>query len=219
MKVSKGQKRVLYGVGALSAALIVVQTPLATQVLTELTSAIVNQNSDYRVEIEKARIRPLLLGIQFNSVTIYASDEIKPIVQIPKGFIGFGLSSKSKYIRTVVLEEPILQAHVDELPKSKDGNDSPFELYPNIRVQSASIHLRQKNMDIQVNELYFTNKQSKAEFWTQQSIYIVQDNEPLIISPFEWNDIVFSPNNINLKDISLETNVGTLWSIIYRKMF
>ena len=190
---------------------LALRLPIVSNALKDLALVTISETTPYTVSVDNCIIRPLLLGVQLDAVTI--EDEYGPVANISSVFVGVKLPFDGQFVRSIIVDTPEIFFSMDNLAQEDSSVESQLLIpdLPRIQIRSAYIHIQNGSQHFVLPDLNLTHKDGTAHIWAEESFKLEMDTQTILFSPFQWNDIQIANGGIRLSDVNLESSMGNLY--------
>ena len=197
---------ILYFVVGLLLCVLLLQSNMVSLWCRNILVQEVNDRTPYTIDMVKFRIRPLQFGVELQGVQI--TEQGKPIVVIPRTFIGFRIPIVKPLVRSVVLENPqFLLDYVPDSTKKNPDIDIPWDMLPNIQLNSADISITNEENYIHIHDFNFVHTAKNTSLWLQDTSEIKWGGQEMYVSPFRWEEIYIEDTGFHIDDIEVFTSM------------
>ena len=187
---------------------LLLRVPLVSNFIKDVVLLGVNDLSDYHVSIENMSIRPVFFGVKLEGIEI--EDKQQTLLTVPEAFVGFKLPFDGHIVRTVILDSPSVSIDLTALPK-REQTTFHLPLLPRLQIRSADIHLFSPDLSVTIPDLNMTHANGSGHLWTVDPIQMVRGEHQILVSPFQWNDILLGDGTMRIDDINLDSSIGNLY--------
>lgn len=187
---------------------LLLRIPLVSNFIKDVVLIGVNDLSDYRITIDNMSIRPIFFGIKLEGIEF--QDKHQTLFKVPEGFVGFKLPFDGQIVRTVILDSPSVNIDIDALPKRSDATFH-LPILPRIQIRSASVNVFNTKSSVSIPDLNMTHENGSGHLWTVEPLQITSGEYNILVSPFQWNDILMGDGSMKIDDINLDSSIGNLY--------
>ena len=193
---------------------LILKIPWVSNSIKDIVVMTINEVGPFVVHVHNCRIRPFLLGVNLEGVRL--EEDSKTLAEVDEIFIGFKIPWDGLFVRSLVVDHPKIQLDLTTLPKSEADPLQEYivPLLPRIQIRSASVDIINGQNSIQIPDVSFTHNNGRAHFWTDETILVKSKAQTVLISPFQWNNILVDDGNLYIKDINLQSSLGTVYGTV-----
>lgn len=205
---STGSVRRLKYLVALLCCPLLLRIPIVSNFIKDMVLVGVNDLSDYHISIDNMSIRPVFFGVKLEGVEL--QDKQQTLLTVPEAFVGFKLPFDGQMVRTIIFDSPAITVDLNLLPQREDANFH-LPVLPRIQIRSAAVNIVSTGTNVSIPDLNMTHENGSGHLWAVEPIQLSRGAYDILISPFQWNDILMGDGSMRIEDINLDSSMGNLY--------